>query len=76
MAHVDLELTGRRYTWYGGRSCSRIDRVLVDPEWLSKYEDMSLKRLNRYLRIPLGANPKRVSTWKPVIQKVDERLKG
>ncbi|XP_072074421.1 uncharacterized protein [Arachis hypogaea] len=30
----------------------------------------------RYLGIPLGANPKRVKTWDPIIKKVKERLKG
>ena len=27
-----------------------------------------------YLGIPLGANPKRVSTWKPVVDKIERRL--
>ncbi|KAL4293935.1 hypothetical protein AHAS_Ahas18G0177800 [Arachis hypogaea] len=30
----------------------------------------------RYLGIPLGANPKCVKTWDPIIKKVKERLKG
>nr|XP_025621448.1 uncharacterized protein LOC112712731 [Arachis hypogaea] len=29
-----------------------------------------------YLGIPLGANPRRIETWKPVIRKVEDRLKG
>ena len=28
----------------------------------------------RYLGIPLGANPKKVSTWKPVLEKIENRL--
>nr|XP_025665300.1 uncharacterized protein LOC112763991 [Arachis hypogaea] len=32
MELVELELSGRKYTWYGGRRCSRIDRVFVDNE--------------------------------------------
>ncbi|MCI02620.1 RNA-directed DNA polymerase (Reverse transcriptase), partial [Trifolium medium] len=33
---IDLLLLGHRFTWYNsnGRSMSRIDRVLVSPEWL------------------------------------------
>ncbi|MED6183289.1 hypothetical protein PIB30_036555 [Stylosanthes scabra] len=27
---VDLDLCGRKYTWYEGRSCNRVDRVLVE----------------------------------------------
>ena len=27
-----------------------------------------------YLCIPLGANPKRISTWKPVVEKIEKRL--
>nr|XP_029145792.1 uncharacterized protein LOC114924687 [Arachis hypogaea] len=30
----------------------------------------------KYLGVPLGANPKRIHTWDPVIRKVEERLKG
>ncbi|XP_016206964.1 uncharacterized protein LOC107647403 [Arachis ipaensis] len=30
--------------------------------------------LVRYLGIPLGANPRRVKTWKPIIDKVEEKL--
>ncbi|MCH90743.1 transposon TX1 putative protein, partial [Trifolium medium] len=33
---VDLPLLGRRFTWFhaNGRSMSRIDRMLVSPEWM------------------------------------------
>ena len=27
-----------------------------------------------YVSIPLGANPKQVSTWKPVLEKIERRL--
>ncbi|XP_015950345.1 uncharacterized protein LOC107475226 [Arachis duranensis] len=30
----------------------------------------------KYLGIPLGANPKRTKTWRPVINKIEERLSG
>lgn len=28
----------------------------------------------KYLGIPLGANPKRVETWKPIIEKIEKKL--
>ena len=30
----------------------------------------------RYLGIPLGANPKRVETWQPIISKIKKKLSG
>ena len=30
--------------------------------------------LIRYLGIPLGANPKKISTWEPIIEKVQARI--
>ncbi|XP_025669884.1 uncharacterized protein [Arachis hypogaea] len=33
----------RKYTWFRGRSCSRIDRVLVNIEWTEKFSDIRLK---------------------------------
>ncbi|XP_020969223.1 uncharacterized protein LOC107621162 [Arachis ipaensis] len=34
---VDLPLTNRKFTWFRGRSCSRIDRALVSVEWLEEF---------------------------------------
>ena len=28
----------------------------------------------KYLRIPLGANPKRADTWKPIINRIEKKL--
>ncbi|XP_016185847.1 uncharacterized protein LOC107627529 [Arachis ipaensis] len=47
MQLIDLPLTDRHYTWFRGRSCSRIDRVLVNVEWTEKFLDIRLKRVAR-----------------------------
>ncbi|XP_015937403.1 uncharacterized protein LOC107463174 [Arachis duranensis] len=43
MQLVDLPLTDRKYTWFRGQSCSRIDRVLVNIEWVEEFPDIRLK---------------------------------
>ncbi|XP_057738137.1 uncharacterized protein LOC130955314 [Arachis stenosperma] len=43
MQLVDLPLTDRKFTWFRGRSCSRIDRVLVTIEWVEEFPDIRLK---------------------------------
>ena len=30
----------------------------------------------KYLGIPLGANPRRKETWKPIIEKIEKKLSG
>ncbi|XP_057755764.1 uncharacterized protein LOC130974943 [Arachis stenosperma] len=40
---VDLSLNDRKFTWFRGRSCSRIDRVLVNIEWVEEFPDVRLK---------------------------------
>ncbi|XP_025608182.1 uncharacterized protein [Arachis hypogaea] len=40
---VDLPLTDRKFTWFRGCSCSRIDRVLVSLEWLEEYPEAHLR---------------------------------
>jgi hypothetical protein len=44
MELVDLPLLGRRFTWYhpNGTTMSRIDRVLVSPDWLDCWANPSL----------------------------------
>ncbi|XP_072071906.1 uncharacterized protein [Arachis hypogaea] len=37
MQLVDLLLTNQKFTWFRGRSCSRIDRALVNVEWLDEF---------------------------------------
>ncbi|XP_025638493.1 uncharacterized protein [Arachis hypogaea] len=43
MGLVDLPLTDRRFTWFRGRSCSRIDRALVSLEWLEMFPETRLR---------------------------------
>ncbi|XP_015969281.1 uncharacterized protein LOC107492735 [Arachis duranensis] len=40
---MDLSLIDRNFMWFKDRSCSRIDRVLVNIEWTEKFPDMRLK---------------------------------
>ncbi|XP_072064159.1 uncharacterized protein [Arachis hypogaea] len=42
---VDLLLTDRKFTWFRGRSCSRIDRILVSLEWLEEFPDTRFLKL-------------------------------
>ncbi|XP_025665082.1 uncharacterized protein [Arachis hypogaea] len=43
MQLIDLPLTDRKYTWFRGRSCSRIDRVMVNVEWTEVFPDIRIK---------------------------------
>nr|XP_025616965.1 uncharacterized protein LOC112709287 [Arachis hypogaea] len=43
MELVDLELNDRKFTWFRGQSCSRIDRVFVSLEWLEQFPEIRLK---------------------------------
>ena len=45
----DLNVLGRRFTWYhpNGRSMSRIDRVLISEDWSQMWGDNSLWVLSR-----------------------------
>ncbi|XP_016173884.1 uncharacterized protein LOC107616439 [Arachis ipaensis] len=43
MQLMDLPLTDRKFTWFRGQSCSRIDRVLVNIEWAEEFPDLRLK---------------------------------
>ncbi|XP_016178160.1 uncharacterized protein LOC107635894 [Arachis ipaensis] len=43
MQLVDLPLQDRKFTWFRGRSCSRIDRVLVSIEWMEEFLEIHLK---------------------------------
>ncbi|KAL8546335.1 hypothetical protein ACS0TY_006158 [Phlomoides rotata] len=46
---IDLPLRGRRFTWYklDGTCKSRLDRILVNMEWLNWQPDLKLKGLGR-----------------------------
>jgi exonuclease III len=49
IALVDLPILGRRFTWYklDDFAMSRIDRIMVSQDWLSKWKNSSLWALNR-----------------------------
>ncbi|XP_057739874.1 uncharacterized protein LOC130956971 [Arachis stenosperma] len=40
---VDLPLTDRKFTWFRGRSCNRIDRAMVSVEWLKEFPETRLR---------------------------------
>ncbi|XP_025628356.1 uncharacterized protein [Arachis hypogaea] len=40
---VDLPLMDRKYTWFRGRSCSRIDRAMVTVDWLEVFPETRLR---------------------------------
>ncbi|XP_072076815.1 uncharacterized protein [Arachis hypogaea] len=40
---VNLPLTDRKFKWFRGRSCSHIDRILDNVEWLEEFPDTRLK---------------------------------
>ncbi|XP_025607609.1 uncharacterized protein [Arachis hypogaea] len=40
---VDLPLSDRKFTWFRGQFCSRIDRILVSLEWLEEFPDTRMK---------------------------------
>ncbi|XP_057733783.1 uncharacterized protein LOC130948945 [Arachis stenosperma] len=42
MELVDLPLNDRKFTWFKGQSCSKIDRVLVTIEWVEEFPDIRL----------------------------------
>ncbi|XP_016199495.1 uncharacterized protein LOC107640492 [Arachis ipaensis] len=43
MQLVDLPLNDRKFTWFRGRSCSRIDRVLLSLEWVEEFPEICLR---------------------------------
>lgn len=49
---LELPLLSRKYTWYTNNSASRIDRVFVDTEWLSRFSELKLWGLRRSVSIP------------------------
>ncbi|XP_016178092.1 uncharacterized protein LOC107620448 [Arachis ipaensis] len=43
MGLVDLPITDRKFTWFRGQSCSRIDRALVSLEWIEAFPETRLR---------------------------------
>ncbi|XP_057730285.1 uncharacterized protein LOC130945591 [Arachis stenosperma] len=64
MQLLDLPLTDRKFTWFRGRSCNRIDRVLVNIEWVEKYPDIRLR-----------GGPRGLSDYYPLILE-ESRVRG
>ena len=46
MGLVELPLIGRKFTWRRRNSCSKLDRVLVEPQWLQNVDGLKLVGLN------------------------------
>ena len=42
MELIDLPLSECKFTWCRGSSFSRIDRVLINPVWLAKFQALKL----------------------------------
>ncbi|XP_016164208.1 uncharacterized protein LOC107606687 [Arachis ipaensis] len=61
---VDLSLTDHKFTWFRGRSCSRINRALVNVEWLEEFSDSRLR-----------GGPRSLSDHCPIIVK-DKKMRG
>ena len=52
MCLSDMHLLGRKFTWSRGNSSNRIDRMLVEADWLLKFLEWNLKlSLPKYLTI-------------------------
>ena len=63
---IDMPLVGRKFTWRRGNSCSKLDRVLIDPVYLQKFESLSLSGINCSLsnHVPLIVQSKEIN-WGP-----------
>ena len=60
MCLSDLDLHGRKFIWTKENCSSRIDRMLVDAEWIMKFPDLKLKAL-----------PSKLSDHVPLFLEVD-----
>ncbi|KAL1293398.1 hypothetical protein AAHE18_19G070000 [Arachis hypogaea] len=49
---LDLLLNDRKFTWFRGRSCSRLDRVLVSLEWAKEFPEIRLRGGSRGMSDP------------------------
>lgn len=66
MGLVDLTLIGRKFTWRRGNQCSKLDRVLVNPEWKEKFPDLKLwgVKCSKSDHVPLLVEAQQ-SNWGP-----------
>nr|XP_025628468.1 uncharacterized protein LOC112721637 [Arachis hypogaea] len=65
MELVDLPLNDRKYTWFRGQSCSRIDRSLVSLGWLDVYPETRLR-----------GGPRGLSYHCPMIMEDNRKFEG
>ncbi|XP_016206918.1 uncharacterized protein LOC107647354 [Arachis ipaensis] len=65
MELIDLALNDRKYTWFRGQSCSRIDRCLVSLGWFDEYPDLRLR-----------GGPRGLSDHCPLIMEDSRRFDG
>ena len=42
MKVVDLPIIGRKFTWRRGKSCIKLDRVMVEPQWNDTFPELML----------------------------------
>ncbi|XP_072078161.1 uncharacterized protein [Arachis hypogaea] len=63
MELVDLELNDRKFTWFRGQSCSRIDRVLVSVEWVEEFPETRWHK-EKFDDIELRINKLEDEIWK------------
>ncbi|XP_015959744.1 uncharacterized protein LOC107483651 [Arachis duranensis] len=85
---VNLPLNDRKFTWFRGRSCSPIDRVLVSIEWLEEFPDTRLKGdieftnklkaltvpLKRWHRDNFGDMDNMINKFEEEIKKLDDMV--
>ncbi|XP_016195858.1 uncharacterized protein LOC107636900 [Arachis ipaensis] len=64
MELVDFPLTDRMFTWFRGRSCSRIDRAMFSLEWLEEF-----------LETRVRGGPRGLSDHCPIIVE-DNKMRG
>ncbi|XP_016168808.1 uncharacterized protein LOC107611390 [Arachis ipaensis] len=84
MGLVDLPITDCKFTWFKGRSYSRIDRVLVSLEWLEVelrgLEEVQFTDKLKALTVPLeiwhrdnfGDIDKKIMKYEEEIKKIDD----
>ncbi|XP_057730504.1 uncharacterized protein LOC130945825 [Arachis stenosperma] len=86
MELVDIGLIDRRFTWFRGQSCNRIDRVLVSLEWLEEFPETRLiggprglsdhcpliLNVTRWHREHFGDVEMRINKLEEEIRKVDD----
>ncbi|GKV15257.1 hypothetical protein SLEP1_g26053 [Rubroshorea leprosula] len=82
---IDISLMGRKFTWYqtGGRFMSRIDRVLLSEEWLSRelirkaWEQANIQGWAGFqLKEKLKITKEALKKWsKSFVPEIDSRIK-